>query len=507
MFTTGERLAPRRGFSPRWTFFTTLVVGLLAVSLWLRYSAAPVPGPPPVPPPVNSIAVLPLVNASPDTANDYLSDGITGELIAALGTVPGLRVIGPSSSLAFKRSQLEGRQIGRRLGVGAVLEGSIRPAGDLIRVNANLVSVAQGFDLWTETYEVELTDLPSVQQDLTRSVVRALRLRLPAGAALPAHPGTRLDAYREYLAGRALSARPTEETVPAAIAALENAVGLDSAFAPAWAALAEARTREMALDLRPTRDAAPLAREAAERALAFDSTLAGAHTALGLVLFLRDWEWGAAERAFQRAIALNPNLPDPQHWYSHLLTALGRGEESLAASRRALELSPADPAMSAHLGWHHLMAGESRQADEALARAVALDPASPDAHFHLALLSAARGDYGSAEEHLARVPLPAATAPRIRAELGRVYALAGRTDEARGIRDELREAAISGYVPAYEMALVTLALGETGRAMALLESSAADRDESVVYLRVDPRWERLRDDRRFARVVRRLGLP
>lgn len=508
VYTTGERLAFRRRFTPRWAFFSTAVTALLGGSLWLRFTAVPPSDPPPAPAPLNSIAVLPLVNAGPDTANEYFSDGITRELISALGRVPGLRVVGPSSSFAFKRSEVDAQQAGRRLGVGAVVEGSVRQSGGRLRVTTHLVSVAQGFDLWSETYEGAATEVFAVQDEIARAIAGALRLRAPGGTGAPAaSPRTRLDAYRAYLAGRSLAARPTEESVPAAIANFEIAIGLDSSFAPAWAALAGAHAQEIILGTRPTKEAAPLARAAAERALGLDSTLAPAHIALGLVFFLHDWNWAKAERELRRAIELNPNLPDPHHWYSHLLIALGRAEESLTASRRAIELSPVDPAMSAHLGWHYLFTGEYDLAGETLDRALAMDPRAPGPHFHLALLSAARGDFASAENHLGQVSAPAAGRPAVRAELGRIYALSGRTEEARRIRDELRETAMSGYVPSYHLAHLTLALGEAGRAVALLDEAAADRDESVVYLRVDPRLDRLRDDRRFARVVRRLGLP
>ena len=507
VFTTAERPGIRRRFTPRWAFFTASVVALLVLSLWLRYTAVPASQPAQAPPAPNSIAVLPLVNASPDPANDYLSDGLTGELITALETVPGLRVAGRSSSFGFKGTPLDPQQAGRRLGVGAVLEGSVRQSGGRLRVTTHLVSVAQGFDLWSETYEGEVSEIFAVQDEIARAVTRTLRLRLPVGAAPTSAPRTRLDAYRAYLSGRALALSPTDETIPAATTAFESAIALDSAFAPAWVSLAEARAGEMVRGLRPTKEIAPLARTAAEGALALDSTSARARTALGLVLFHRDWKWADAERQFQQAIALNPDLVEVHHWYSHLLTALGREDESLTESRRALALSPMDPELTTHLGWHYLMAGEYGQADTALARAVSLDPGNPDAHYLLAVLAGVRGDYVSADAHLARIPAPAADRPRIRTEVGRVQALAGQTEGAKRVYDGLRESAMTGFVPSYDLAVLLLAMGDESRALALLDESAADRDASVVYLRSDPRLERLRGDRRFARVVRRLGLP
>jgi serine/threonine-protein kinase len=457
--------------------------------------------------PPNSVAVLPLVNASPDAANDYLSDGLTGELVAALGTVPGLRVAGQSSSFALRGTRLDPQQAGRRLGVGTVLEGSVRQSGGRLRVTTHLVSVAQGFDLWSETYEGDSSEIFSIRDDIARAVTRTLRLRLPVGAAPDTAPRTRLDAYHAYLAGRALAARGSDETIAGAIAGFETSIALDSSFAPAWTSLAEARAEEMVRGLRPTKEAAALARAAAASALALDSLDARARAVLGLVLFHRDWKWAAAERELQRAIALDPDLPETHRWYSRLLAALGRKDEALDASRRALELSPLDPGLATDLGWHHLMAGEYERADTTLARAVALDPADADAHFLLAVLATGRGDYVLADAHLARVPAPASARSRIQAEIGRVHALAGRTDEARRILEGLRQSAMNGFVPSYDLAVLWLALGDAGRALALLDEAAADRDADLVYLRVDPRLERLRSDRRFARVVRRLGLP
>jgi TolB-like protein/Flp pilus assembly protein TadD len=507
VFTTAERLAPRARLTPRWVFFGSSVLVLLVVSLWLRWTAPATADPTAPPPPPNSVAVLPLVNASPDTAGDYLGDGLTGELITALETVPGLRVAGQSSSFGFKGTQLDAQQVGRRLGVGAVLEGSVRQAGGRLRVTTHLVSVAQGFDLWSETYEGDESSIFSVRDEIARAVTRTLRLRLPVGAAPATAPLTSLHTYQAYLAGRALLARESDEDLPGAIVDFELATSLDSAYAPAWTALAETRATELVRGLRPTKDAAELARAAATRALTLDSADARARTMLALVLFARDWKWSQAEREFKRAIELDPDLPDPHHWYSHLLTALGRRDESLNESRRALELSPSDPKLIGHLGWHYLMAGAYEPAETSLARVVAFRPGDADAHYLLARLAEARGDYVQADEHLARVPAHASARPWIQAEIGRVHALAGRTDEAKRILEELRQTAMSGFVPSYELAVLWLALGDTGRALALLDEAAADRDAALPYLRADPRLERLRGDRRFARVVRRLGLP
>ena len=237
----------------------------------------------------------------------------------------------------------------------------MRQAGGRLRVTTHLVSVAQGFDLWSETYEGDVSEIFAVQDEIARAVTRTLRLRLPVGAAPAPAPRTRLDAYRAYLAGRALAARPTDENIPAAITNFETSIGLDSAFAPAWISLAEARAGEILRGLRPTKELAPLARGGrGARARARQHQRPRPRGARAGALHPR-LEVGRRPSASSSARSSSTRTsPDPHHWYSHLLTALGRRDESLEESRRALALSPLDPELTAHLGWHYLHAGRVR---------------------------------------------------------------------------------------------------------------------------------------------------
>ncbi len=291
----------RRRLSPRWGFFSMAVLGLLGVTLWLRYTA-PIPAPVgrvPEPRP-SSIAVLPLVNASPDTANEYFSDGITEELTAALGRVPGLRVAAPSSAFSLKGRNEDPQELGRRLNVATVLEGSVRLDDDRLRLTVHLVSVSEGFDLWSETYERPATHLLAVQNEIARSVVAALRA--PGAGQLPPSeaPTSSLEAYTTYLRARHEMGRAGQTSQATAL--FEEAIRLDSTFAPAWAGLAAAHAQAaVAGGARPA-DAMPAARTAALRALSLDSTLAVAHSTIARVRFLYDWEWSGADSAFQRAL-------------------------------------------------------------------------------------------------------------------------------------------------------------------------------------------------------------
>jgi TolB-like protein/Tfp pilus assembly protein PilF len=506
--TTGDRTALRRRLSPRWAFFSAAVIGLLGVTLWLRYTApavAPaVRAPEPRP---SSIAVLPLVNASPDTANEFFSDGMTEELTAALGRVTGLRVAAPSSAFALKGRNEVPREVGRRLGVGTVLEGSVRQDNDRLRVTVHLVSVSEGFDLWSETYERPTTDVFMVQREIVQAVAAALRT--PGAGAVPASPAptANVEAYAMYLRGRHALGRVGPSDPARAVGLFREALQLDSTFAPAWAWLASAQAeRAIAEGARPA-DAMPAAREAAERALALDSALAVAHATVGQVRFLYDWNWSAADSAFRRALLINPNRAGVHRWYSRLLVPLGRTDEAMVHGRRAVELSPLDAVAIAHLGWLHLYGRRYAEARESLEAALRADSSLASTRNLLGLLAEVQGDYELAESHyrgaLERDPddLDAL------ASLGRAHALDGRAGDARAVLARLDSLSAQRYVSPHLLSGIAEALGDTRRAFAWLEEAVADRAGALVYLELDPRLDRLRGDRRFDRIRRRVGLP
>ena len=369
-----ENAVPRR-LSPHWAFFTFAVLALLAFTLWLRYTAPmPTPGAAAPEPRPNSVAVLPFVNASPDSADDYFSDGVTEELTSALGRVPGLRVVDPTSAFALRRPGEDPQAAGRRLGVATVLEGSVRQVNDRLRLSVHLVSVSEGFDLWSETYERPSNEILAVQEEIVRSVVATLRIPRAERWADTVRPPSSLAAYLTYLRARhALARRPGAD--PSYAAALyQETIGLDSSFAPAWAGLADAQVRRtLSQGARPS-EAMPAARAAAIRALVLDSSLALAHSTLAQVHFLYDRDWPAADSAFRRAIAINPSRAEVHDHYARLLLAIGRVDEALMHARRALELDPLDPETIADLGWHNLYVRKYAEVRESFDRALAADP-------------------------------------------------------------------------------------------------------------------------------------
>jgi serine/threonine-protein kinase len=497
-----------RRLSPRWAFFTFAVLGLLAFTLWLRYTA-PVPTPvaaAPEPRP-SSVAILPFVNASPDTAAEYFSDGVTEELTAALGRVPGLRVASPASAFALQRSDGAPQDAGRRLGVATVLEGSVRQVNDQLRLSVHLVSVSEGFDLWSETYERPRDEIFTVQDDIVRMVVATLRVPGAEHWTDSVRSPASLQAYLAYLWARyAMSPRPGADPSRAAVL-YQEAIGLDSSFAPAWAGLAAAHVqRALTQGARPS-EAMPAARAAAIRALALDSSLAGAHAALGQVHFLYDRDWPAADSAFQRAIAINPNRADVHRAYARLLLATGRPDEALRHAQRALQLDPLDPESIAHLGWHELYLRNYAEVRQSLDRALAADTSRAETRRLLGFLAEVMGDYELAESQDRAALDRAPDDPDALAALGRVHALAGRPEEALGVLARLDSSTADRYVSPYLFAGIAEALGDRRRAFAWLEEAVEDRAGDVVYLDLDPRLDRLRSDRRFARIRQSLNLP
>ena len=498
--TTAERVALRRRLPPRWAFFTFSVLALLGASLWLRYSRPAVVQPPTPPVRPGSVVVLPFDNATPDTANRIFSDGLTRELTAALGGVPGLRVAGETSAFRLARTGLDPRRVGERLGVGAVLRGSVRHAEGRLRVRASLTHVREGFDLWSETYERDVAELPAVRREIAAAVAGALRLPPPRGTSAVTAP----EVHAVYLRGL-LAARAGDT---AAVPLLEAAVRLDSTFAPGWAVLAEAVLRAGTRDtLRPA-DVAREARAAAERALALDSTLPSAHAALGTVRFLHDWDWPGAEAMLRQSIALDPNRPDTYLRLAHLLQATGRVDEAAELGRWALELSPFDPAVRLHLARQALHVGDYVGAGEELERAAALQPEGREVDLLRGLIAAATGRYADALPPLERAAAAdSAQGDEARAMLAWVDAIAGRRDEARDVQAALQEAAAARYVSGYYLAFIADALGDRRGAFAALDRALADHAPELVDLRIDPRMDRLRVDRRFDAVARRIGLP
>jgi TolB-like protein/Tfp pilus assembly protein PilF len=451
-----------------------------------------------------AIAVLPFENLSAEPDSDYFVDGLTDEIIRNLAVIKGLEVRSRTSSFAFKNKARNLRDVGEQLGVNVVVEGSILRSGSRLRINAQLVRVADDVPLWTERYDRELKDVFAIQDEISRAIVDKLRLTLGRGQR---RHDISFEAYEAYLRGRYFWNQRSADGLRKAITHFQAAVQLDPRYADAYAGIASAYGPLGYFGYVPPNEALAGMRTAVTRALALDGDLAEAHAAHALLLAFHEWRLADAEPAFRRALALDPDDATAHSWYAQYLSATGRHDESVAASRRAIELDPLSLWNNAALGGRLYWA---RRYDEAIAqcrKTLELDPAYGRARTCLALAYAQRGAHEQAVRALERDDSGSAQTPSVLADLGYVYARAGRSKDARMVITELTNRSAREYVPPYALALVHAGLGENDRTLEWLARAGEERSPRLVFLGVEPAFDGLRGDPRFAAVRRKLGLP
>ncbi len=504
-----ETVAPAPAAPPRrrawWRIALAAVVALALVGGYLAFERSGTSAGPPT----ASAAVLPFVDMSPDKDQEYFSDGLTEELITSLSQVEGLRVAARTSSFQFKGRNADVREVGRRLDVGAVLEGSVRRSGNRLRIATQLVSVEDGYQLWSQSYDRELTDVFAVQEEIARAIVEALRVELGVGEgdALAAVPTQDLEAYDLYLRGRFAWNHRSATALPEAVRYLEQAVARDSSFARAWAALADAYILLVPYAGASREDTWPKGRAAAEKALALDSTLAEAHTALAYGTMIYEWDWPAAEASFRRAIAANPEYATAHHWYADLLAGRGRLEESLREMRRAHALEPLSRIIGTELGWIYYLMGRNDEAKAQLRRTLALDPNYPHGVFMMGVVLLNEGRYPEAIEALLKGIQLGGDYDPMNAALVYAHARSGDQATARRLMDELIEGARRGKFGQFALAIAYTGMGDTGRAIEALHRGIDRRDIFLAEIFFDPLLHPLREDPRFRRVEERMGLP
>ncbi|MDQ2669908.1 MAG: protein kinase [Gemmatimonadota bacterium] len=458
---------------------------------------------------VASAAVLPFVDLSPGGDQEYFSDGLTEELITSLSQLEDLRVAARTSSFQFKGQQPDVREVGRQLNVGAVLEGSVRKSGDQLRVVAQLVDAENGYQLWSNTYDRELTDVFAVQEEIARAIVEALRVELGMSedTALAAPPTRNMEAYDLYLRGRFALNQRSAASVPEAVRYLEAVVGRDSGFTRAWAALADAYILMVTYAGADPETTWPRARTAAAKAISLDSTLAEAHTSLAYGTMLYEWQWDAAEAGFRRAIAANPNYATAHHWYADFLAGRGRLDESLREMQLALTLDPLSRIIGAELAWIHYLRGDNDRAMEQIRSTLALDPNYPQAGLIEGLILTQLGDYEEAIRALQRSILLGGDYEPTNATLAVAYAHTGRSSSADSIITDLDRRTSEGRFGWLGLAIVYAGTGEPDRAIDALHHAIDRRDPFLAEVFFDPLLHPLRGHPRFAAVEERMGLP
>jgi serine/threonine-protein kinase len=455
-----------------------------------------------------SIAVLPFVNASPDTENEYLSDGITDELIDALAKISGLRVSSRTSVFALKGKPLDVRAVGALLGASVVLEGTVRKAGDRLRITAQLTSTDDGRLLWSQRYDRQLVDVFAIQDEIAATIVSTLRATMftELSEHVPRRYTESINAYGLYLKGRYAWNMRTQEGVAEAIGYFEQAIAEDPSYAPAYAGLADSYALDVDYRSIPVAESYTRAKEYARKALALDESVPSAHASLAWSLFIYDWNWAEAEREFRRAIELNPRYASAHQWFGFLLTAQGRHDAALVEGHMALELDPASVSGRRSIGWMYLYARRYDQALDHLARAIEMNPMAIETIRMIGTTLEILGKSSEAERVLRdALRLPEADA-YTRATLGWLLARGGKRPEAAAILEELEAVGREGYVSPAALAILHIGLGNTERALDYAERAYDERRGWLVYFKVNPMLDPLRNEPRFKALVEKLRL-
>jgi serine/threonine-protein kinase len=456
-----------------------------------------------------SIAVLPFVNASPDPDNEYLSDGVTDELIDALAKVDGIRVASRTSVFALKGKLQDIRTIGTLLGASVVLEGTVRRAANRLRVTAQLTSTDDGRLLWSQRYDRRLDDVFAIQDEIARTIVDTLRATWFAdiGTAPVRHYTDNVRAYGLYLKGRYEWNRRNQEGVAAGIKYFEQAIAADPTYALAYSGLADSYALFVDYRSVPVDEGFAHAKKYALRALELDDSLAEAHASLAWCRFIYDWDWIEAGRQFRRSIELNPRYASAHQWYAFLLSALGATGESLVEAHTAVELDGGSVSARRSLGWAYYYARRYDQTRFHLERAIAMNPNAEENLRVLGTALAAEGKLADAERVLREACTMPGAGTYTHASLGYALAIAGQRDEATSILESLEAHAKVGYVSPVAFATIHIGLGNLDRALDWAERALDDRRGWVAYLRVNPLMDPLRSHPRFDALVQRLNLP
>jgi len=456
---------------------------------------------------IRSLAVLPLQNFSGNPDQDYLSDGMTEALIARLSTIHALRVISRTSAMQFKGTRKSVPAIGKELNVDAVIEGSVLRSGDKIRVTVQLIRADTDEHLWSGTYDRELQDVLALQSDVTQGIADHIESAVTgARTGSPVAPRTVVpDVYEAYLKGRFALHKNNRAGLEEARLRFQAAVDADTTFAPAYAGLAATYS---ALGLvfygEPPGETRPKVIAAARKALELDPELAEARVLLANAL-QKDWHWSEAEVEYRRAIELTPNDAAAQAGLADWLLCQGRTDEALAGARRAQELDPR-AFDGKQVGW---ILFEARRYDEAIRElhtALTIDPNDPMALWYLGFALIGAEHFDEAIATLEKAASLSNRSPAVLGVLVRAYARGGRRAEALRVLDELHRRRQRGYVPAGAFFQAYLGLGDKEEAFAWLERAAAERSNIVQFLKVEPFFDLLRDDPRFATFLRRANL-
>jgi serine/threonine protein kinase/Tfp pilus assembly protein PilF len=452
-----------------------------------------------------SIAVLPFVNMSGDKEQEYFSDGLAEEIINALTKIPGLKVTARTSAFAFRGKEQDVRKIAEALNVRTILEGSVRKAGNRIRVSAQLINAADGYHLWSERYDRDMTDVFAIQDEISQAIAEKLRVRLSGDRPLVKRYTENVEAYNLYLKGRYQLAKFTAESMAKSKDYYEQAIAIDPNYTLAWSGLADFYHRMGDLGHMPQKAANAQSSRAALKALELDEMLPEAHAMMG-VLQADDFDWRGAEREFHRALELDPISEDARLYYAlFYLAPMRRFEEAIAVSQKALELNPLSPIPQMYLGLNYFISQRYDRAIEQCHNALELDPHYYQAH---RLLGASNIEAGKFDEGIQAFEMAVQLSGRVPFDLGmlgRAYAGAGRLGEAQKLLAELQDLAQKTYVLPSSFASIYLGLGSIDKCIDWLERAVNDRETLIASIKF-AFFDSLRSHPRYHALLRKMNL-
>src|SRR6267378_4478602 len=455
---------------------------------------------------IDSVAVLPLANATSNSEMDYLADGITEGVINHLSRLPRLRVMARTTVFRYRQAQQDPLQIGRELKVGAVIVGRLTQHGDTLNVDTEMVDVTNGSQIWGEQYQRRASDIATLQDDIASDISSQLRLKVSGSGDEKKHATENAEAYQLYVKGRFYLAQRTRASLYKALDQLNQAVAKDPNYAQAYAGLADAYILLSDRGWVSNDEAAPKIRNGVRRAMELDPTLAEPHAALAVLKEVADWDWTGAEAEYRKAIALNPNDATSHHWYSTLLQNLGRTKEALAEIEKALALDPASPQINAN---HAGILNDMHRYDEALTelnRLIAANPEFPgnyanraSVYWHLGNQDAAAADWGMEMKKSGRP------------EWAEAFAAGYRKAKLKGactaLIEVLKNESQTEYIAPYDMARYYGLLGDRDHTFEWLEKGYAERSGRMEYVKIEDALEPFRSDPRYVDLLRRLGMP
>ncbi len=458
--------------------------------------------------PVRTIAVLPFRNLGGDSGNEYLSLGMADALITRLGNLRQVITRPTSAVLKYSGSGIDPLAAGKELAVEALIDGRIQKLDDRIRVTVQLIRVRDGQPLWSEKFDEKFTNLFALEDSISEQVVRALALKLSSEEReqLTKHYTGSTEAYQLYLKGRYFWNKRSAEGLKKGSEYFQQAIERDAGYALAFAGLADCYNLLSYYTPLSPKESFPKAKAAAIRALEIDESLAEAHASLALATACFDWDWTAAEREYQRAIQLNPNYATVHQWYAEYLAAMGRHQEALAEIRRAGEVDPLSLIVNAGEGYVSYYGRDFDDTIRHSEKTLEMDPNFAPAYWFISWGLVQKGEFSRAINALQKGISLSGSNSQMLAELGYTYAVSGQKAKAREIIGQLEAKSRQQYVSPYEMAIVYLGLDENEQALKWLRKAFNDRAWQLMYLQVEPRFDRLKTDRQFSALLGDIGL-